>query len=176
MNEFDPFEVLGVAANATPQELRAARRRRAKELHPDAGGTLAAMQRLNQAYERALAGEPPVPPPPPPDPPPPPAPSSHPLQRDMPSFVMNCLPAEAFEALFIVGNWFGDVVDDEQPYRLDLRLYEPGECLCRFDLVPDAGTATVSITIAAVGRGPAPAVESVRDLFVDALNELGSTG
>jgi curved DNA-binding protein CbpA len=46
------YDVLGVAAHATADDLRRAFRRKAKRLHPDTGnGTDAAMSRLNEAYE-----------------------------------------------------------------------------------------------------------------------------
>jgi len=41
---------------------------------------------------------------------------------DVPSFTVEALPAETFEALVIVASWLGDVLDDEQPYRLDADL------------------------------------------------------
>ena len=50
----DPYEVLGVDPSASAEELAAARRRRARELHPDLGGSDAAMQELNAAYDEAV--------------------------------------------------------------------------------------------------------------------------
>lgn len=62
------YDTLGVARNATPADIRTAYRDAARRLHPDAGGSAAAMQRLNAAwnvlrdpgrraaYDRTLAG------------------------------------------------------------------------------------------------------------------------
>lgn len=45
------YETLGVARDATPEQIKAARRRRASEAHPDKGGSDDEMQRVNRAYE-----------------------------------------------------------------------------------------------------------------------------
>lgn len=95
------------------------------------------------------------------------------MAHDHPSFVVDALPVEAFEALLIVTSWIGEVLVDEPPYLLDVHLYEPSECWCRLELVPDAGASTVSITVAGTGGAPAPDVESVRDVWVANLNQLG---
>jgi hypothetical protein len=47
----DPFVVIGVPGDAAFERVRAAYRRLAKRLHPDAGGSHAAMVELNDAYE-----------------------------------------------------------------------------------------------------------------------------
>ena len=90
-----------------------------------------------------------------------------------PSFTIDALPAEAFEALLIVTSWIGEVLVDEPPYLLDVHLYEPAECWCRLELVPDAGSSTVSITVAGIEGRAAPLVDEVRDVWVANLNQLG---
>src|SRR3954470_6461865 len=46
------YDILGVARNATAEDIRRAFRSEAKRLHPDKGnGTDAAMSLLNEAYE-----------------------------------------------------------------------------------------------------------------------------
>lgn len=45
------YDVLGVAKNATQNEIKDAFRRRARSLHPDAGGGTEAFQALNHAYQ-----------------------------------------------------------------------------------------------------------------------------
>ncbi len=49
------WEVLGLAANASRVEIKAAFRRRALATHPDRGGDANAFRELHQAYERAIA-------------------------------------------------------------------------------------------------------------------------
>ena len=44
------YEVLGVKRNADPVEIKAAFRARAKDLHPDSGGSDEAFAKLNEAY------------------------------------------------------------------------------------------------------------------------------
>ncbi|MGH9269668.1 MAG: hypothetical protein ACRDZ2_00155, partial [Ilumatobacteraceae bacterium] len=130
----DPFAELGVAPNADEAALRAARRRMAKDLHPDhEGGDAARMRRLNEAFDEALEavarrGRPDdrpadTGPPlrsPPPSPSPRPARGPGRVAHDVASFTIEALPAEAFEALLIVATWLGEVVVDDPPYQLDV--------------------------------------------------------
>ena len=188
----DPFEVLGVDLTASPAELAAARRRLARTLHPDAGGDDAGMQRLNAAYELALAvvraveAMPTVatPPPAPPAPPPPSRaarsadrrgrPARGRVDRDAPSFTIDVLPAEAFEALLVVVSWAGEVLVDDPPYVLEVALTDPEPCWCRIDLLPEAGGSTVNLTVVSVEEGqPAPDAEAVRDHLIALLGQLG---
>lgn len=50
MGERTHYEVLGIAVQATPDEVRAAYRRAARARHPDAGGDARAMSELNAAW------------------------------------------------------------------------------------------------------------------------------
>jgi hypothetical protein len=178
----DPFAVLQIDPSATIDEVRAARRRLAFDRHPDRGGSVEAMRELNLAFDAAVAhitGRRPLhrAPAPPSPPSPPPARRAHvagQVQYDAPSFVIDALPAEAFEALLVVTSWIGDVLVDDPPYLLDVHLLEPAECWCRLDLVPDAGATTVSLTVAGVDGAPAPFVEDVRDTWVRNLNLPGA--
>ncbi len=176
--------MLGVRPDAGEVELRAARRRLAQALHPDhAGGTTEAMRRLNVAFEAALArlnnhesnalqaaG----------------SPDQHDARasarvprpggrvaHDEASFTIEALPAEAFEALLVVGTWLGEVLDDDPPYQLDTLLGDPYTCWCRLNLLPDAGASTVALTLAGVGERAVPDLDIVRDAWVAALNQLG---
>ena len=199
MSSSDPFVVLGLSFGAPLDDIRAARRRLARDAHPDRGGSEEAMKALNAAFDSAIAhatgrrvlvdpgtrgaatgsrrSTAPAAPA---------APTARAAQReqprsagrfrvshDHPSFTIDALPAEAYEALLIVCSWIGEVLVDEPPYLLDVHLSDPSECWCRLELVPDAGSSTVSITVAAVDRGPCPDVEVVRDLWVSHLNQLG---
>jgi hypothetical protein len=164
----DPFAILGVGRDASLAELRSARRRLAVEFHPDHGGDPAVMGEINVAFEAAVAHvtgnhqlivvEPPR--------------RSYGVQHDAPSFTIDVLPAEAYEALLVVTSWIGEVLIDDPPYVLEVHLDEPAPCWCRLDLVPDAGATTVTLTVASVGDRPAPDVESVRDTWVANLNRL----
>lgn len=192
MTRRDPFEVLGVGRGASLDDLQAARRRLARELHPDVGGDPAAMQEVNMAYDAAVriltapatasapGGAPATGSRPNPTPPPPPAPS--PPQRarwmrgvrtDSPSFTIDVLPVEAYEALLVVCSWMGEVLVDEPPYLLETVLHDPEPCWCRLDLVPDAGATTVSLMVAGIDGAPTPDPEAVRDEWVANLNRLG---
>jgi hypothetical protein len=160
----DPFSVLGVSPNATLDEVRSARRRLAAEFHPDHGGDSIRMGEINVAFDtvvaRLLEGRQPSPP------------RFRGVQHDAPSFTIDALPVEAFEALLVVTSWMGEMLVDDPPYVLEVHLTEPGPCWCRLDLVPDAGGSTVTLTVAPVGDDPAPDVEAVRDAWVANLNRL----
>jgi len=177
----DPYAVLGVAPTASLADLAAARRRLALQLHPDHGGDAAAMQAVNGAYDEAVrrTSRPSPTPAGIPDEPAPPSPVPtrvvrrpvRGLQHDSPSFTIDVLPAEAFEALLIVTSWIGEALVDDPPYVLEVFLHEPSPCWCRLDLVPDAGATTVSLTVAALEGEPAPDIDEVRDLWVANLNQ-----
>ena len=177
----DPFELLGLPRSASVADVRAARRRLAFAAHPDRGGDPERMRELNAAVDAAIAhltGRRPLPHDGPTTGRPTRTPTGWPrgngrAQQDVPSFVIEALPAEAFEALLIVASWIGEVLVDEPPYLLDVHLGEPWSCWCRVELVPDAGASTVSLTVVALDDQPAPDVEAVRDLWVAELNRLG---
>ena len=159
----DPFSVLGVRHDATLDEVRTARRRLAAEFHPDHGGDAARMGEINVAYQEVVAQLSQRPP----------TPRRYPgVQTDAPSFTIDTLPVEAFEALLIVTSWMGEVLVDDPPYVLEVHLTEPAPCWCRLDLVPDAGGSTVTLTVASIDAVPAPDIEAVRDLWVANLNRL----
>jgi hypothetical protein len=173
----DARRLLGLADDADANAVHAARRRLAKRIHPDLhGGDAEAMRRLNEAADVVLqelgcapaevlaASRPDT--------------QRRPASRfrtdhDVCSFVIEALPAVAFEALLVVTSWIGEVVVDEPPYQLDVLVLDPLRCWCRLDLVPDAGASTVSLTIGALPDEPLPDIDDVRDLWVGALNRLG---
>ena len=94
------------------------------------------------------------------------------IARDVPSFTVEALPVETFEAMLVVASWLGEVLDDDPPYRLDTYLYEPLDCWCRLEVVPDAGASTVSLAVAGLDGSPTPDVLAVRDAWVANLNAL----
>ncbi len=192
----DPFAVLGLSRSAPRWPMsRAARRRLARDHHPDVGGDGAAMQQCQPRVRPRvghLTGRRPLPDdvtaaaPTRADPSPPPARGGGRRRRgwiehDAPSFTIDALPVEAFEALLVVASWVGEVLDDDPPYVLECVLGEPVPCWCRLDLVPDAGGSTVSLMVAPVDprtvddEPPAGHVsaEAVRDVWVAQLNLLG---
>jgi len=94
------------------------------------------------------------------------------VRVDHPSFVIEALPAEAFEWLLVASAELGDVIDDDPPYRLEVALRGDVRGWCELSLVPDAGASTVSVAVAGEPGYPAPDVELVRDLFITAVNSL----
>lgn len=95
------------------------------------------------------------------------------VDQDSPSFTVDALPAETFEAMLVALSWIGELVDDDPPYRLECLLNEPEPCWCRLEVVPDAGGSTVSITVVSVADGHRVSAEAVRDTWVDHLNRIG---
>jgi DnaJ domain len=174
----DPYEVLGVSPHATLDEVRSARRKLAAQFHPDHGGDAARMGEINVAFDAVVSQLlHPAPPAPAPSSEPPVAPPAPPrryqgVQHDAPSFTIDTLPVDAFEALLVVTSWMGEVLVDDPPYVLEVHLDDPGPCWCRLDLVPDAGASTVTLTVASIDGTPAPDVELVRDAWVANLNRL----
>jgi hypothetical protein len=177
----DPLATLGLGGDATPEQIQAARRRLAKQHHPDHGGDADHMQTINEAADAALiavAGRD----------------AAEPLTtdggaetapdatsakrefsgvtRDVPSFTVEALPVETFEAMLVVASWLGEVLDDDPPYRLDTYLYEPFDCWCRLDVVPDAGASTVSLSVAGIDGAPTPELVAVRDAWIANLNAV----
>jgi hypothetical protein len=174
----DPFRQLGLNTNASAAEVRQARRDLAKEHHPDAGGDPDLMRVINVAAGAALRilADPSVLAPKPTDTPSNVVqePDDVAMTRDVPSFTVEALPVETFEALLVVTSWIGEVIDDEPPYRLDVLIHAQNgiehPCWCRLELVPDAGASTVSIGVGSYDDQPTPSVTVLRDLWVAHLN------
>lgn len=159
----DPRAVLGVGPDATAAELRRARRRLAKELHPDLhdertrSGAERRMALVNQAFDLLREGTVGT------------APTAGPAPAPVPpldAFAIEALPVDAFEATLLAAVELGDVVRAEEPYLLAVLLDHPGPCQCLLELAPDAGGTTVTIEVAPRHDGTCPDVEEVRDAFV----------
>lgn len=186
----DPFTVLGLPPTAGVDQVEAARRTLAKSSHPDVGGTVEAMQRINAAADEAVrlltragrsapAPSPTTSPNVASDAPSASTPTRRPGdtpprfgRRDHPSFTIEALPVEAFEALLLVAGWLGDLIDDDPPYGLEVAMTHPIQGWCRLDLVPDAGASTVSLVVAGEPGMPPPDIDRVRDAWIDGLNQL----
>ena len=172
MTSRDPFLVLSVERGASADEIRRAWRERARTVHPDVGGTDAAMQELNEALHSALAyvdvvSIATV--------------SSSPLlvrrERDVSSFTVDVLPAECFEALLIVAGISGAISHEEPPYQLEFSLHDSDVTgalngWCRCDLLPEAGATTVSLLVGTETSAEGISVEEVRDYLVANLNAI----
>lgn len=182
----DPFRQLGLdRSSADADAVRRARRRLARENHPDVGGDAETMRAVNAAAAAALAeidrargssGAPRVS-----------APSSAvspdhnrgsgAVRIDRCSFTIEVLPVDAHEVLCVAAAWLGEVVDDDPPYLLEVDMHDPLRAWCRLELVPDAGATTVSLAVSATHGAdgypvPVPDVDRVRDLWVDTVNRL----
>jgi hypothetical protein len=177
----DHWSLLGLAPGASAADVLAARRRLAKRAHPDAGGTAAEMQVVNAAVAAALAeldGASPARWAPPRAstprvPPRRPAGTGWSGARvDHPSFVIEALPAAAFEWLLVAAADLGEVIDDDPPHRLEVALGGDVRGWCELTLVQDAGASTVSLAVAGEPGYPPPAIEGVRDAWVAALNSM----
>lgn len=167
----DPFAVLLIDKTASAQEIRRAWRERARTVHPDVGGSDAAMQELNEALRKALelaevAKAPKVV-----------APILVRRERDVSSFTVDVLPAECFEALLVVAAISGAVSHEEPPYQLEFSLHDSDvdgalHGWCRCDLVPEAGATTVSLLVGTEDSSQGISVEEVRDYLVSNLNAI----
>ena len=172
----DPFLVLGLSRNASAEDVRTARRRLAKVVHPDAGGQRDEMQRINVAAGNALRHisrrsgrneeasdrDPDIAPS---------APAPDPVWFDAPSFTVEALPAETFQALLVASTALGEVVDEDPPYRLDVALRAPLAGWCRLEILPDAGASTVSLSMATSVRAGI-GIEQLRDRWIEVLNAI----
>ena len=172
MTSRDPFAVLLIDKTATTQEIRRAWRERARTVHPDVGGSDAAMQELNEALRCALemvsativkAS--------------PASPADIRRERDVSSFTVDVLPAACFEALLVVAGISGAISIDEPPYQLEFSLHDSGldgalNGWCRCDLVPEAGATMVSLLVGTENYKNGISVEAVRDYLVANLNAI----
>jgi hypothetical protein len=165
----DPWAVLGLAPGSSLAEARAARRRLAKQLHPDVHAALPAADRAELARRMtvvngalaavvAAGGGPPS------------LAGRTPQAED--SFELEALPVRAFELLFLVAYGLGEILDDDEPYGLEFYLPVPAPCFCRLELAPEAGGTIVTVTISPAEEAELPAVQAVRDVLVEELQAL----
>lgn len=165
------LEILGLPSDFDRVDVTSARRRAARRIHPDTGGTTEQMVLVNQAADYLLnsgssvgtedLGRRPD--------------SAHRsdndrdgIEVDRPSFVIDVLPVEAFWWILMAARTLGQVVDEDPPYVVELLIDHRPDRWCMLDIVPDAGSSTVSIITE--GYDPAELVP----LFVGAINELSN--
>jgi hypothetical protein len=169
------YQLLGVTRSSTVSEIVAARRVLAREFHPDRGGDPQHMAFINLAFDAiiashgkeasqqitvtsanvspadALAPE-----------------TTSGFSVDHPSFTINALPAVAYEVLILAARVLGDVSSDEPPYLLEVQLEDPPMTWCRLEIVPDAGSSTVSFVV-----DKEIDAQQIRDLWITTINEIG---
>jgi hypothetical protein len=87
---------------------------------------------------------------------------------DHPSFTINALPAVAYEVLILAARVLGDISSDEPPYLLEVQLEDPPMTWCRLEIVPDAGSSTVSFVV-----DKKIDAQQIRDLWITTINEIG---
>ena len=199
MTPSEAFALLGLDPHVDATTLRRVWRSLCARHHPDVGGDDATMARLNEAYARCRheieRRDTTVSSPPPRVATSDPTRSAQTPQRpvrgrdrslgishvehEIASFVIEALPVVAYEAVVVAGSWLGTLVDDDPPYLVEFVLDDPHPCWCRLELVPDAGSTTVSVTVSDDGaRTPEdPGTGSellyrVRDRWVTVLNDL----
>jgi hypothetical protein len=164
----DPFRILGISSGSSDIEIRTAWKALARSHHPDVGGDVSSMQRINTALLDALAlsglrG----------------TTSSVPntVHRDASSFTVAVLPVDCYLALEVVAAVCGPSVHEDPPYVLEFYLHDaPVQhalfAWCRCELVPEAGSTTIHLTVGSDNREQTPSVEAVRDYLVLQLNGL----
>ena len=176
--EQDPFRVLGLAPDATQEQVQAAWRSLSLVAHPDAGGSHERMLLINSARDRALEvinsprattvrAKVPADP----------IERRLRMRREESAFTIGVLPVDAYHALEIVAAECGPTIQDDPPYMIEFMLHDAPlenavDAWCRCDLVPEAGATTVHIAIGAAGEVPPPTIESLRDLLVSSLNSI----
>ncbi len=193
LTEGESRDLLGVSEEATHDDIIAARRRLARTAHPDSGGSHHAMVALNEACRvllAVLASGPAESKAPPGSVSADPGAPGEPTRphgsrgagdrtrqgfRDTPSFVINALPVDAFEVLLVAAAHLGEVVDEEQPYLLEVLVRDPGPLWCRFELFPDAGSTTVVLSCDVEMGYRVYSVEEIRDLWISTINAMSST-
>ena len=164
MSDRLPHEVLGVAEGATLADIKAARRRLAHRFHPDhPGGDVTAMREVNEAYALLMSS-------------PPPAPKASPAQPEPPanegSFAMDVLPVYAYRYVAVAAAQLGDVWTVDEPYEIEVLLYEPNGSGLSIELVPDGGGTTVTL-IPDQGRAEhEPAAEWLVERMVEEFDAL----
>ncbi len=167
----EAISLLRVPTNFTETDLRRAKRALLFESHPDHVGAdstlnnisvdavIAAYELLKAALVRDVSTMSRVEPK---------------FTRDLPSFTVSSLPVDAYHLLFVAAHELGEVVEEDEPYFLVVRMTQPWDCWCEIDIVPDAGASTVSLLATQFGEATGAPLDiiSVRDLWIHTINGL----
>lgn len=197
----DPFAALGLGADATEADVRAARRRLAFAHHPDRGGDPARMRAVNAAFVAAMgalaararragvvvaeagASSPAPPRSPsagparPPGPPGPSVPMPSRLRRvrtvghDACSLVVHAAPADALRWLVAAVRPAAPTLFVEADDGIEAVLDDP-PAWCRLEVRPEGLSTAVSLTIGQVDQDHVPTLDDVRDAVVRLVNAL----
>lgn len=168
--------LLGLDPGASHEQIRDARRSLSLLHHPDRGGDPETMARINRAADELLAGSTePARVPTNGSPTTATAPSTErAVVVDRPSFTIDVLPVEAHEVLSLAVASIGDLMDEDPPYVLEFTVFDVARngdrVWCRADIVPDAGSSTVSLSAEARYFDE---LEQLRDRLVGEINTLG---
>ncbi len=159
------YKLFGLTQTASVDEIIQARRFLALEFHPDRGGSDEHMALVNVAFDEIMNVRhqqnleslqifiPKVP---------------SAIEIDRPSFVINALPIVAFELLLVAGRIIGDVALDDPPNLLEVHIGDPILTWCRLEVLPDAGSSSVSLTVDGLTNAL-----NIRDLWIATINEIG---
>ena len=166
----DAYRALGLEPGAPWEQVRAAHRRLAKELHPDvSGGDARSMATVNIAFATIVAARQLEP-----EEEPPPVVVGATSDDDPVTFSVNVLPVEAFEAVLIATSFLGDPWVIDEPYELSALLDPPVACRCHLSLAPEAGGTIVTVRVMPRGRGwETPTANEVADAIIAELMTLG---
>ena len=156
-----PHEILGIPPGASVDAIKAARRKLAQRFHPDrSDGDAAMMREVNAAYAELMAAPAPA------------ATEPAPAPANEASFVMDVLPVFAYRYVTVAAAQLGDVWTVDEPYEIEVLLYEPNGSGLSIELVPDAGGTTVTL-VPDQGRAECePSAEALVDRMVEELRSL----
>ncbi|MFM8563846.1 MAG: DnaJ family molecular chaperone [Acidimicrobiia bacterium] len=185
MTPAEARSLLGLSVTFDEADVSQARRRLSVIHHPDRGGDTETMSTINAAVDLLLTtfrAEPPAPgcvvPPTPGSEAPPTHATFHVSGVDHPSFVVDALPVVAYEVVALAVVAIGEIIDEDPPYSVEFSVAVATDSSspssrfsaswCRLEIVPDAGSSTVSLMTD--GRHD---VESLRDLLVSEINRIG---
>ena len=166
MTPAEARSLLGLTDAHDESDVNEARRRLSVIHHPDRGGDTETMAAINVAVDLLLQNLRDAPT----------TEKSSPSATfdvsavDHPSFVVDALPVVAFEAVALAVVAIGDVLDEDPPYSMEFSVWlaQGLPAWCRLEIVPDAGSSTVSLSTD--GRHD---VEALRDRLVDEINRIG---